>query len=339
MHRTTPMLNVALAGAGMISHHHLPAWKKLSERVQIVAISDPDIARARQRAAEFGIAQVFTDAEALFAAGGFQALDVASPRETHADWVRLAAKHGVDVLCQKPLTPTFDEAAALIAEVSGRIRLMVHENWRFRPWYRELREWIASGDLGALHSVSFALLSSGLLMDENGHAPALVRQPFMADEERLMIMEVLIHHLDTTRFLFGPLRVIAARTAKTLPYVAGETFATILLETPSGVPVTLTGTMAAPGFPPRTQDRLEVIGSRASAVLEGPVLRLLGPEQRQRAFDHDEGYQGSFDSTIAHFVYCLETGAPFETDASENLQTLELVRDAYRAADAALAGR
>jgi D-apiose dehydrogenase len=338
MPKTYPMLNVALAGAGMISHHHLLAWKKLSERVQIVAICDPDIARAHQRAEEFGIAQAFTDAQALFEGGGFQALDVASPRETHADWVRLAARHGVDVLCQKPLTPTFDEASALISEVSGRIRLMVHENWRFRPWYRQLREWIANGDLGALHSVSFALLSSGLLMDETGRAPALVRQPFMAHEERLMITEVLIHHLDTARFLFGPLQVIAARTAKTLSYVVGETFATMLLETPSGVPVTVNGTMAAPGFPPRTQDRLEVIGSRASAVLEGPVLRLLGPEQRQHAFDHDEGYQGSFDSTIAHFVDCLESGAPFETNASENLQTLELVRDAYRAADVASAG-
>ena len=43
-------------------------------------------------------------------------------------------------------------------------------------------------------------------------------------------------------------------------------------------------------------------------------------------------YQASFDGAIRHFVDCLESGAPFETDAADNLQTLRLVEDAYSAA-------
>lgn len=53
-------LRVAIAGAGMISWHHLLAWKKLGERVRLVAVCDPEAARARKRADEFGIPHVLT---------------------------------------------------------------------------------------------------------------------------------------------------------------------------------------------------------------------------------------------------------------------------------------
>jgi predicted dehydrogenase len=61
-------------------------------------------------------------------------------------------------------------------------------------------------------------------------------------------------------------------------------------------------------------------------------LRLLGKDPRAERYDRDAGYQGSFDAVIAHFVDCLETGAPFETGPDDNLHTLRLVEDAYSAA-------
>src|SRR5207247_469267 len=83
------------------------------------------------------------------------------------------------------------------------------------------------------------------------------------------------------RFLCGSLRVAGARAARTLPEVRGETVATIFLETATGAPVVVTGTMAAPGYPPRAPDRLEIVGTRASAVLADSELSLLGPRPRR----------------------------------------------------------
>jgi predicted dehydrogenase len=202
---------------------------------------------------------------------------------------------------------------------------MVHENWRFRPWYRDLRAWIAAGELGDVELARLSTISSGFLPDASGRRPALERQPFMAHEPRLMIAEVLIHHLDTMRYLCGPLRVVGARAARTLAEVVGETVAAIFLETAGGAPVTVTGTMAASGYPPRPPDRLELIGSKTSAVLADNELRLLGPRPRTERYDPDRGYQASFDGVIAHFVTCLETGEPFETGPADNLETLRLV--------------
>ena len=147
-----------------------------------------------------------------------------------------------------------------------------------------------------------------------------------------MIAEVLIHHLDVMRYLCGELRVVAARGARTVADVVGETVAAIFLETAAGTPVEVTGTMVAGGLPARTLDRMEIIGSKASATFADSELRLHGPDPRSRRFDHEHGYQASFDGVIAHFIDCLETGAPFETDPADNLETLRLVEHAYWAA-------
>lgn len=322
-------LKVALAGAGMISWFHLVGWRNLGPRVRLVAVCDPDLAKAEARAKEFGIEAVFQDRDAMFDAVQIDALDVASPRETHADSVEAAAVRGIHVLCQKPLTPNLALSEALVRRVAGRVRLMVHENWRFRPWYRELRRWIVAGEIGDIALARMAAINSGLLPDAEGHRPALIRQPFMQHEERLMIAEVLIHHLDTMRYLCGEMRVLGARVRHTLADVRGETTAAIYLETAAGAPVEVSGMMAAPGYPARPPDRLEIIGTKASVIFDDNQLRLLGPAPRVVTYDGAAGYQASFDGVIAHFVDCLESGAPFETGPDDNLETLRLVEHAY----------
>jgi predicted dehydrogenase len=329
---TAKPLKIALAGAGMISWYLLVGWRNLGDRVRVVAVCDPDGAKAAKRAEEFSIPHIYRDPEAMFDAEKIDALDVASPRQTHAGWVEAAAMRGIDVLCQKPLTPTLAESDALVRRVAGKSRLMAHENWRFRPWYRELKRWIAAGELGNLVLARMALISSGLVPDSNGRRPLLEREPYTQHEERMMIAEVLIHHLDVMRFLCGELRVVAARCARTVPDVVGETVAAIFLETASGVPVEVTGTMVAAGHPARPPDHLEVVGSKASATFEDSALRLHGASPRSEHYDSARGYQASFDGAIAHFVDCLETDAPFETDPVDNLETLRLVEHAYWAA-------
>jgi predicted dehydrogenase len=324
-------LRVALVGAGMISEHHLRAWARLPDAV-VVAVVDPDPARRTERARQFEIAYHYPDMEALFAGVAIDALDIASPRDTHAALVRQAAKRGLPVLCQKPLAPTHAEAEALVRDVGSRIRLMVHENWRFRPYYRRMGAWIASGAFGALTSGSISLSTSGLLADAAGRYPALERQPFMRSEARLLVAETLIHHLDVARWLLGPLSVVAARLVRATDAVVGESVATILLETAAGAPLVVSGTLVSPGSPPFGRDRVELVGTRGSIAMENDLLHFRGGSPAEVAYEHAQAYQGCFNAAIAHFVRCLQTGEPFETDAGDNLETLSLVEQVYAAA-------
>ena len=141
-------LRIGLIGAGMVSRHHLIAWADIPDRARVVAIADPSRENAARRADEFSISQIYADAEAMLAASELDAVDIAAPRQFHAPLVRLAAKRGLPVLCQKPLAPNLQQAIELAAEVKNQARLMVHENWRFRGYYRDAAAWLREGRIG-----------------------------------------------------------------------------------------------------------------------------------------------------------------------------------------------
>lgn len=321
-------LRVCLAGAGMISWYHLTAWTRLAG-VSVTAICDPSPEKARDRAREFDVPRVYSDVAEMLEAERPDAVDIASPVETHADLVRLAADRGIAVLCQKPLTPTLAQARSLSASVEGRTRLMVHENWRFRPYYRQLAAWMGEGLIGQPILCRMSMRSAGLVPAADGRRPALERQPFMASMPRLLVFEALIHHLDVVRWLLGPLQVTAARLSRNSEAVRGEDSATIMLDGSDGLAVVVDGTMHAPGYGPRPSDHLELVGRAGTALLDGTVLVLKGRQERRIEYDADAAYQASFDGAIAHFVTSLRDGSEFETCPSDNLATLTLIEDVY----------
>lgn len=329
--RDTP-LTVALVGAGMISKHHLTAWAGLQPYTRIVSVCDPELSSAERRAQEFGIGSVCQTADELFAAHCLDAIDVASPRQTHETWIRAAASRGVAVLVQKPLTPTLRDAEALLRDIGGKARVMVHENWRFHPIYRELKAWIEADELGQIQMVRGSYLSSAFLSDGFSEPPGFARQPFLRHETRLFMAEAFIHHIDVVRFLCGSLRLISARTTRSLSDVPGETLAALFLETADGAPVDLVGNMAAPGHPSKGIDEFDLIGSKASARVRGADLQLLGGNSRRVSLDVEQSYQSCFNNAIGHFVESLRSGERFETDMFDNIETLRLVEHAYWAA-------
>lgn len=325
------MLRVGLIGAGMVSRHHLIGWSRQSA-AKVVAIADPSSEAAAARAGEFGIGATYASASAMLQAEQLDAIDIAAPRQVHAEMVRLGAAHGLAILCQKPLAPDFAQAEALVAEMAGA-RLMVHENWRFRRYYRDAAAWLAEGSIGAVQQCSMTLLTSGLLPDADGNRPALMRQPFMQTERRMLVNEVLIHHLDTLRVLLGPLAVVACRLGRSYAAMAGEDNALITLRADSGAAAVLVANMAAAGYPPAQADEMVVLGDRGSLVLRGPTLVRTGAQPAEREYDLAVCYQGSYDAVIDHFVQAVHSGAAFETTPEDNLHTLRLVEECYRLAD------
>ena len=328
---SAPLLRIGLVGAGWVTQHHLAGWQREAARARVVAIADPSAANAQARADAFGIDTVYADAQAMFAAEKLDAVDIAAPRETHAELVRLAASHGIPTICQKPLAPTYEAAARLVDDVSAiaGMRLMVHENWRFRPYYRQLGEWLRDERIGRVQQVQMTLLSSGLVPDARGLLPALERQPFIATLDRALVMEILIHHIDTLRFLLGEMTLAHARTGRASAAMAGEDRATLTFDTASGATVLLLANLGVHGAPPALSDHLTLIGKRGTIRLQGDTLTCDGERPDIRRYDMPQCYADSYAATIAHFVDALASGADFETSPQDNLRTLRLVEDIY----------
>jgi len=324
------MLRVAIAGAGMVSLYHLRAWSTVAG-ARVVAIADPDCARAEARALEFGVGATFADAQQMLDKVRPDALDIAAGHAAHRMLCLAAADRGIPVLCQKPLAPTLVEARAIIADVGTRVRLMIHENWRFRPWYKQARDWLDDGAIGVPEELELATRSSGFLLRE-GKRPALERQPMLARIPRLMIGEVLVHHLDVACSMLGPMQVVAASTHHGSEGVLGETTAAITLRGPA-TSARVSGNFTDPDASPFPTDAMRLVGSVGTIVLAGNVLQLDGHQKAQARFDLIVGYQDSYDAAITHFANALVHSQPFATSPGVHLQVLTMAEEAYRLAD------
>lgn len=324
-------LRAALIGTGMISLYHLRAWQEV-EGAEVVAVCDLDRERAAARADEFGIARIYDEAEALFSDSDFDAVDIATSVDAHAPLTRLAADHGVHVKVQKPLTRTVREAEALIGDVGERVRFMVHENYRFRPHYLIVRKWIDEGRIGEPKHAQMNVRGSGLVSIA-GETPFLVkRQPYLTTFKRNLVFETMIHHLDVLRLLFGPLQVVAARLNRLNKDLPGEDTASILLEGPEGFIATADGCIAAPGYPELHGDRLEVVGTKATLIMDYNRVYILGQEEQAEEVDLLGRYQECFTHSVREFVEGIRDNRPFDTDRLDNLETLRLMESVYLAA-------
>jgi predicted dehydrogenase len=323
------MFRIGLIGAGWVTQHHLLAWQRQGARAKVTAIADPARERAEQRARAFAIEHVYDDARAMLDAGALDAVDIAAPREFHAPLVREAAARGLPILCQKPLAPTYDEACELTRDVAGKTRLMVHENWRFRAYYRQIAAWLKAGRVGRVQQAQMTLFTSGLLADAHGKYPALERQPFIATLERALVMEVLIHHIDALRFLLGELTLEHSRIGHTSRAMAGEDRASLTLSSADGAVVHLMASFTVHGAEPAQSDKLVIVGERGTIVLDGARLTLHGAETEELRYDLQACYIDSYAGAIAHFVDALADGTPFETAPDDNLRTLAIVEDIY----------
>jgi predicted dehydrogenase len=126
----------------------LPAFAE-SDAADLRAIASRDQARADAFAAEHGIPRAFGSYESLLEDESIECVYIALPNSLHGEWARAAIEAGKHVLCEKPLTPTADEARSLfdLAEERGVV-LMEAFMYRHHPKTRKLREICTSGEIG-----------------------------------------------------------------------------------------------------------------------------------------------------------------------------------------------
>ncbi len=117
-------VRVAVVGVGHLGRHHARVLSELPEAT-LVGVLDADAARARAIASSSGC-EVFPDVTALI--GKVDAVSIASPTEVHASLALPLLAAGIDVLVEKPMTRSLDEADALLAaaRASGALLAVGH---------------------------------------------------------------------------------------------------------------------------------------------------------------------------------------------------------------------
>lgn len=325
-----------MAGAGFFAQFHAEGWQRV-QGARIAAIADPDLDKARDFARRFQIPKVYSDTAGMLLAEKPSFLDIVTGPETHRALVETAAARGIDVICQKPMAPDWDDCVAMVArcEAAG-VRLLIHENWRWQPWHRAVKRLIAEGALGEVFHAGFRMRTG----DGRGEEPYQV-QPYFRRMPRLLIYETLVHFLDTLRFLAGEIDSLSCRTARVNPLIQGEDCALIELDFASGAQGLIDANrISGPTPPPPAFGELRVEGTLGMVRMtpEGRLfLTRYGEPECEHEFDRpDEGYRG--DSVRAfqqHAADCLSTGARCESEGRDYLRTVAAVLACYESAETA----
>jgi xylose dehydrogenase (NAD/NADP) len=115
------------------------------------AVGARDVARAREFAAEFGIAKAYGSYRDILEDPELDAIYIALPNDGHAPWTIAALEAGKHVLCEKPLTLSAAEVRQLqdAEHITGR-RVMEAFCHLFHPQMARLREILAAGGIGPL---------------------------------------------------------------------------------------------------------------------------------------------------------------------------------------------
>ena len=213
---------------------------------------------------------------------------------------------------------------------------MVHENFRFQPWYREIKRLLDGGVIGdRLNSLAFHCRPG----DGWGDDAYLARQPYFREMPRFLLYETGIHFIDTFRYLAGEVTAVFAHLRRLNPVIAGEDRGLLLLEHETGCTSLWEAdrchesTAADPRY---TFGRLLVEGSDGSLRLHDDgslTIQPLGEAERIHEYEHSTaGFGGDcVFMTQRHFVECLLAADEFETSGPRYLKNLEILDAAYSA--------
>jgi predicted dehydrogenase len=329
-----PTLQGAIIGAGFFAGFQAEAWQRVAG-CEIVAVAEPLVERAQDFARRWGIPRVYANAEELLRHERPAFVDIATRPDTHLPLVELAAAHGVPAICQKPLALTLEECIRMIEVCrTAQVRLLIHENWRWQAWYREVKKLIAAGTFGRIYHLGFCMRNG----DGRGAQPYAV-QPYFSEMPRLLIYETLVHFIDTFRFLAGEIEAVFCQLRRINPRIAGEDYAIIQLNFTGGTHGLIDANRIAGAVPPEVAFGVFRLEGERAALRMTPQGELFITEYGQPEIKHDyeiptQGYKG--DSVFAaqqHYAACLRDGAPCETEGDAYLQTVRAMFACYESAE------
>jgi len=325
-------LRVLGVGAGYFSQFHYESWRRLAD-VTLAGACDLDLSRAEAMGAE----QAFADLDAALAAVKPDLVDLITPPASRLALAGRVAAYGLPMILQKPLADDLAgaEAIAALAERTG-VPMLVHENFRFQPWYRETKRLLDAGLLGDPQAILFRMRPG----DGRGLEAYLGRQPYFRQMPRFLIHETAIHYVDTFRYLLGEVDAVFADLRRLNPVIAGEDAGVVLFRFRDGARGTFDGNRLAEmeaRNPRLTMGEMLLDCSEASLRLDGDGGLHLKPHgQPERPHDYtwtDTGFGGNCvhafqHHAVAHFL----DGTMAETSVDKYLRNVRIVEAIYESA-------
>ena len=156
-------LRAGVIGVGFIGAVHIEQLRRLGN-VEVVAITDS--ANAQQRADAMFVPKGYEDYKEMIDNEQLDCIHICTPNNTHHEIAMYAMQHGVNVVCEKPMTCTVEQAKEMrdFAKEKGLVNAM-NFNCRFYPMAYQMRQMVQSGEVGDVYTIHGGYLQDWLYYD------------------------------------------------------------------------------------------------------------------------------------------------------------------------------
>lgn len=324
---------IACVGAGYFARFHYDAWRRI-DSARLIAAVDKNIENARATGLNS-----YDDLDEMFENEKPDILDIIVPPAAHMDCIRTALFNGVRaIICQKPFCNNIEEAreAVALAKASD-VPIIVHENFRFQPWYRIMKEAINTNVLGDIHQITFRLRTG----DGQGPEAYLDRQPYFQDMPQFLIHETGVHWIDTFRFLLGEPVGVYADLRKMNPVIKGEDAGYFIMDFADGKRALFD---ANRHLDHSAENCRTTLGECLLEGTKGAISLSGNGELKMRMFaslEHEtllqpEAWQGFAGDCVhalqSHVVSAILDNGKFENEAKDYIRNIELEAAIYESA-------
>ena len=230
-----------------------PAFYKVDDS-ELVAVMRRDPDKARDYATRHNVPKWYAQADALIADEEVDAVYIATPPDSHADYTAQVARAGKPVYVEKPMARTHVECQAMVdACQSAQVPLFVAYYRRALPAFLKVKSLVEDGAIGTVRFVSIALCKPATEDPDN---PPWRVVPEISGGGHFF--DLASHQLDYLDYLLGPIADASGQARNQAGLYAAEDAVTASFAFASGVLGNGTWVFAAD----QRQDQIELIGNK-----------------------------------------------------------------------------
>ena len=309
-------IRVGFVGAGRISKLHLDGIARHPDRMQIVALCDPDEANRKALATQCPNASSHTNVDDMIAKADLDVAVICTPTHIRKEVILPLIEAKIPVFCEKPFAETYAEALQ-IEQAAGKsgVPVAINQNFRRHFCFDIARQILSRGELGKpLHLTQ----STAYLRNDAG---------WRLDRHRYVMSVMSIHWFDGYRYILGEEpETVYCRTVNSPATKGGDDTATSLILTfGSGTVVSL-----SESFSSFTQQNSCILDCE-KGTLDIRLLDLTEIHQDGRKIEH----KNPFDKPEATYyllddlINAVAEARQPETSASDNIKSMRILEAAY----------
>jgi myo-inositol 2-dehydrogenase/D-chiro-inositol 1-dehydrogenase len=332
---------VALLGAGFIADIHMESYERFVPEAEVVAVYSRNQKRAEEFARKFHIPKAYSDLEKAIGESGCEVVDICIPNCLHHKATLAAASAGKQIIIEKPLAMTLEEADEMLAVCRQKnLKLMYAEELCFAPKYERVRKLVSEGAVGQIYMMKQSEKHSGphsewfydvnqsgggVLMDMGCHGLAWFRWMLGGKPKVLSVYATMGTHLHKGR-------------------TRGEDNSITIVQFEGGVTGICENSWAKHGG---MEDSVEVYGTggvtyadlfRGNSALTysekgyGYAMEKAGSTQGWTFTIFEEAFNQGYPQELRHFIQCVRENKQPLVTGEDGRAVLEMMYAAYKSA-------